>query len=101
MQTGPIVQAVTLEVERLSLHPKFHPSEGAAYKAAWDRAGSDALKHCEAFRRDCLIASLFAAYPGECVGAFVARYPNLSLDMARENTKPRDWSDSIQIRGAA
>jgi len=61
MQTGPIVQAVTLEVERLSLHPKFHPSEGAAYKAAWDRAGSDALKHCESFRRDCLTLDAWRA----------------------------------------
>jgi hypothetical protein len=71
MQTGPIVEAVTLEVDRLALHPKFHPSEGAAYKAAWDRAGSDALKHCESFRRDCLIASLVASYPGECRRSFI------------------------------
>jgi hypothetical protein len=79
MQTGPIVEAVTLEVNRLALHPKFHPSEGAAYKAAWDRQGSDSLKHCEVFRRDCLISSLFANYPRECVVALINSRDPLQL----------------------
>jgi len=61
--SGPIAQAVAGEVDRLTNHPNFHESEGAAYKAAWDRAGSDALKHCESFRRDCQRAGLVAALP--------------------------------------
>jgi hypothetical protein len=69
--SGPIAQAVAGEIDRLTQHPDFHLSEGAAYKAAWDRAGSDALKHCESFRRDCLIASLVASYPGECRRSFI------------------------------
>jgi hypothetical protein len=51
--TGAIASAVAGEINRLAHHPEFHHSEGAAYKAAWDRAGSNALKHCEAFRMDC------------------------------------------------
>lgn len=70
--TGAIASAVAAEVNRLEKHPDFYTSEGAAYKAAWDRAGSDALTHCEAFRRDCLISSLFAAHPGVCVRALIA-----------------------------
>lgn len=59
--SGPIAQAVAGEVDRLcDFTSSFSQSEGAAYKAAWDRQGSDALKHCESFRRDCLIASLIA-----------------------------------------
>lgn len=54
--TGPIASAVAGEITRLKQHPDF-PGEGVAYKAAWDRAGSDALKHCEAFRRDCVLSS--------------------------------------------
>jgi len=59
--SGPIAQAVAGEVDRLTHHPDFHLSEGAAYKAAWDRAGSDALKHCESFRRDCLTLDAWRA----------------------------------------
>lgn len=59
--SGPIAQAVAGEIDRLTdFTSSFQQSEGAAYKAAWDRQGSDALKHYEAFRRDCLIASLKA-----------------------------------------
>jgi hypothetical protein len=72
--SGPIAQAVAGEIARLDQHPDFHQSEGAAYKAAWDRAGSDALKHCESFRRDCLTASLVASHPGECVRALIAEH---------------------------
>jgi len=56
--SGAIASAVAGEVTRLEAHPEFFTSEGAAYKAAWDRAGSNALNHCEAFRRDCLLTSL-------------------------------------------
>lgn len=61
--TGAIASAVAGEVTRLDLHPEFHRSEGSAYKGAWSRLGSDPLKHCEAARRDCLVASLVAALP--------------------------------------
>ena len=61
--TGAIASAVAGEVIRLEQHPEFHQSEGVAYKAAFDRAGSDNAKHIEAHRRDCLIASLVAAWP--------------------------------------
>lgn len=52
--TAAIPAAVAGEVTRLTQHPDFG-GEGAAYKAAWDRAGSSALKHCEAFARDCSV----------------------------------------------
>lgn len=68
--SGPIVQAVAGEIDRLTnFTSAFYQSEGAAYKAAWDRQGSDALKHCESFRRDCLIASFLVGYPRECIRA--------------------------------
>ena len=72
--SGPIAQAVAAEVDRIAdfSHEYLGMAEGAAYKAAWDRAGSDALKHYETFRRDCLISSLFASHPGECVRALIA-----------------------------
>jgi hypothetical protein len=74
-QSGPIAQAVAGEVDRLSdFTSSFSQSEGAAYKAAWDRQGSDALLHCESFRRDCLIASLVASHPGECVRALMREH---------------------------
>lgn len=72
--SGAIASAVAEEITRLESHPEFFTSEGAAYKAAWDRAGSDALNHCETFRRDCLIASLYAAHPGACVRALVGTH---------------------------
>jgi len=89
--SGPIAQAVAGEIDRLTdFTSAFQHSEGAAYKAAWDRAGSDAQKHLEANRRDCLIASLFAAHPGECVRALIREH--LRLDWHRR----LDWSDAIQ-----
>lgn len=40
-----IAAAVALEIDRLA--SEAHPAgEGAAYKAAWDRKGSAAEKHC-------------------------------------------------------
>ena len=62
--SGPIAQAVAGEIDRLTdFTSAFQHSEGAAYKAAWDRAGSEAQKHVEAARRDCQRASLVAALP--------------------------------------
>lgn len=58
--TGAIASAVAGEINRLEQHPGFQ-QEGAAYKAAWDRQGSNALKHCESFRRDCLTVDAFRA----------------------------------------
>ena len=62
--TGAIASAVAGEITRLAQHPEFHESEGVAYKAAMDRLGSDAGKHCESFRRDCLVTDLIGAWPG-------------------------------------
>lgn len=69
--TGPIAAAVAGEITRLSQHPEFHASEGAAYKAAWDRqapqvrgsAESPALNLCKAFRRDCVLSSIAVMAP--------------------------------------
>lgn len=44
-KTG-IAGAVAREIERGG-------PDGIAYKAAWDRLGSDAMKHCRAFANDC------------------------------------------------
>jgi hypothetical protein len=51
--TGAIASAVAGEVNRLDQHPKLWRSEGGAYKAAWDRAGGDALHCCDDFEADC------------------------------------------------
>lgn len=55
--TGAIASAVAAEITRLQQHPDLWTTEGGAYKAAWDRAGSDAMKHAESFRRDCQLSS--------------------------------------------
>lgn len=34
--------------------------EGVAYKAAWDRRGSDSMKHCEALTVDCALVESLA-----------------------------------------
>lgn len=47
-----IAAAVAAEVRRIEAHPTFYQSEGAAYKAVWDRRGSDALKLCNDYARD-------------------------------------------------
>lgn len=47
-----IAGAVAREIDRI--HQTGDAiAEGAAYKAAWDRAGSDWSKHCAAFAADC------------------------------------------------
>lgn len=61
--TGKIAGAVAGEVSRIAEHPAYAAAEGAAYKAAWDRAGSNYDKHSEAFRRDCLMSSLVVCHP--------------------------------------
>ena len=48
-----VVGAVCAEVRRIAAHPDLHRSEGAAYKAAFDRMGADALQLCADFARDC------------------------------------------------
>lgn len=47
-----IAGAVAREIDRIDRTGETH-GEGAAYKAAWDRKGSDAFKHCETFVADC------------------------------------------------
>jgi len=98
--SGPIAQAVAGEIARLTNHPDFSLSEGAAYKAAWDRAGSDALKHCEAFRRDCLIASLVAGYPHECVTALIRDHHShpAALNLARGGVPEQTLTHGVVIR---
>lgn len=87
--TGPIASAVAGEVTRLIAHPDFYLSEGAAYKAAWDRGGSDALKHAEAFRRDCLIASLVAHDKRPPLAELVRQQTALYYaDLVREGERP-------------
>ena len=45
--------SVAREIRRIELSPADGISEGAAYKAAWDRKGSGWQKHCDAARADC------------------------------------------------
>lgn len=47
-----IAGAVAREIDRIQVTGNA-AGEGSAYKAAFDRAGSDALKHCDAFAVDC------------------------------------------------
>ncbi len=47
-----IAGAVAREIDRIVLTGDAI-AEGAAYKAAFDRAGSDWSKHCDAFKADC------------------------------------------------
>jgi hypothetical protein len=53
-----IAGAVSREVERIAAHPQLGNTEGAAYKAAWDRAGSHCFKHCQALDGDVEVMSL-------------------------------------------
>ena len=48
-----IAGSVAREIRRIELSPADGISEGAAYKAAWDRKGSGWQKHIDAFRDDC------------------------------------------------
>jgi hypothetical protein len=42
-----IAGAVAREINRIAAGVQPADQQGAAYKAAWDRAGSSALKHCQ------------------------------------------------------
>ena len=46
-----IAGAVAREIDRI-VRAQDHVGEGSAYKAAFDRKGSAAHKHCEAAKRD-------------------------------------------------
>lgn len=97
--TGPIAAAVAGEITRIrhaqavnvrrsrhtprgpGLRDYLVPGEGAAYKAAWDRQGSDSGKHCEAFRRDCLLTDGLIALGS--IGLTPLHRPYLSLSQDR------------------
>lgn len=50
-QRESIAGAVAREIDRIAKTGDAI-GEGAAYKAAWDRAGSGYFKHCQAFADD-------------------------------------------------
>jgi len=55
-----IAGAVAREVERVAAGLQPASSQGAAYKAAWSRQGSSALKHCDACTADRIVVALLA-----------------------------------------
>lgn len=57
---GAIASSVALEIERISKGQQWDMTEGAAYKAAWHRQGSDCLKLCQDRENDVELVGLLA-----------------------------------------
>jgi hypothetical protein len=80
--SGPIAQAVAAEIFRIERDDQLGPlgpsrpvlflSEGTAYKAAWDRLGGNALRHCEAYANDAAIMNIATRAAPGCMARGIA-----------------------------
>jgi hypothetical protein len=68
-----IAGAVAREVNRIANGTQPDYQQGAAYKAAWDRMGSSAMKHCQDAAEDNAIVGCLA-YQREITGKAAQYY---------------------------
>jgi hypothetical protein len=73
VKPNTIAGAVSLEIERIAAGHQPDSTQGAAYKGAWDRAGSGFLKHCEAADMDRAVVSFLSDPGGACYPRASAR----------------------------
>lgn len=61
-----IAAAVSLEIERIAKGQQSEITQGAAFKAEWDRRGSDALQLCHDAGADMAVFSLLVKARDKC-----------------------------------